>query len=464
MSGGPRCAAVPLQQGVLELGRGQLGSDLPPDSRMSRRHARVHYDGQRFFVADLGSQNGTYLDGAAVASESRMAQEQVLRTGDSLFLLSADLRPYQLAGVALDDTMVKGHALQAAHEQAARAARFGDILHITGESGAGKEGLARAFHAAAPRRSGAFVAVNCATIAEGLAERLLFGAKRGAYSGSVADADGFVQAAHGGTLFLDEVAELPLPVQAKLLRVLENREVLPLGANKPVPVQLHLVSATHKDLRVEVGAGRFREDLYFRLSRPKISLPPLRERREEIPWLIDRALKQLAPQLEARPSLVELCLLRHWPGNVRELLAEVRTAGLAALAVGQNSVEVRHLCEEAGRNFPSQSRPQEGSLPGAPKDGAAAAADAAVPPPPSPRPTPAGGSSLPEGLRGDTPLPRLPHPPREAIEDALRAQRGNISGTARALGLHRTQLKRLMLRYHLTAAQFGATGEDDAAP
>src|SRR5262249_25883004 len=160
------------------------------------------------------------------------------------------------------------------------------------------------------------------TISETIAERLLFGAKRGAFSGADADADGYLQAADGGTLFLDEIAELGLAVQAKLLRVLENKEVLPVGATRARPIALRLCSATHKGLRAQVEAGRLREDLFFRIATPQVSVPPLRQRLEEIPWLLQVAAQSVAPNLKLSASLVETCLLRSWPGNVRELLAE----------------------------------------------------------------------------------------------------------------------------------------------
>src|SRR6185295_10209887 len=149
----------------------------------------------------------------------------------------------------------RGPAMQAVLDEAARAARGGTTLHIRGESGTGKEGVAQAFHRAGTWAANPLVAVNCATIPHALAERLLFGVKRGAYSGAEADAAGYVQEASGGTLFLDEVAELDTQVQAKLLRVLEAREVLPLGASKPRKVDFALCSATSKDLRTLVAAG-----------------------------------------------------------------------------------------------------------------------------------------------------------------------------------------------------------------
>src|SRR5262249_54200125 len=153
---------------------------------------------------------------------------------------------------------VVGPILDEILAQIAQISGFSTTLHITGESGVGKEGAAQSFHAAGPHRSGPFIAVNCATIPQGVAERVLFGAKRGAFSGAVVDSDGYIQSADNGTLFLDEIAELDLAVQAKLLRVLETREVSQLGSTKSRAVKILFCSASNKDLRAEVAGGRFR--------------------------------------------------------------------------------------------------------------------------------------------------------------------------------------------------------------
>src|SRR5262249_24295980 len=163
-----------------------------------------------------------------------------------------------------------------------RAAAPSHPLPIFGETGSGKEGAARQFHAASSRRAGPFIAVNCATIPPLLAERLLFGARKGAFSGADANVEGYIQAADKGTLFLDEISELQPGVQAKLLRVLQSREVFPLGASRGTQVDVAICSATHRDLRAEVAAGRFRDDLFCRICRPMVELPPLRARPKDI--------------------------------------------------------------------------------------------------------------------------------------------------------------------------------------
>jgi transcriptional regulator with GAF, ATPase, and Fis domain len=422
--------AVPLRGEELELGRGSLLGEVQ-DPRMSRRHARVRFDGRHFHVTDLGSQNGTFVDGEPLPAGTTREARRVIRMGDTLFVPSVDVSPLQKHGVVLVDGFWRGPALQRLLAEVARAAKLGFTLHIHGESGSGKEGVARTFHQHGPQSAGPFVAVNCAAIPEGLSERLLFGAKRGAYSGAD-DAEGYLQTAHGGTLFLDEVVELELAVQAKLLRALETREVLPLGGSKPKRVEILICSASNKDLRALVSMGKLREDLYFRLGRPQVTLPPLRQRPEEIPLLLQWTVRQLSPGLGLHVALVEACLLRPWPGNVRELLVEARTAAQAALIEGAQRIELRHLSATAGTAFGPAMQP-------APEAGSE---DRRAPREESSRARPVGADE------------------RARIEEALRQNGGNVTATARALGMHRTQLRRLLERHAISAPGSGERDED----
>jgi DNA-binding NtrC family response regulator len=395
--GAPLFHPVPLTEGRLVLGREGAGGQPLPDERLSRQHAEVRREGTQWRVEDLGSRNGTFVDGEQVVGRRGFSSPRVLRLGNTLALFREDVGRLAGADVASGPERVLGPAFHAVLQQVEEAAVAGDTLLITGESGTGKELAAQAYHQAGPNARGRFVAVNCAAVPSTVAERLLFGSRRGAYSGAEADAEGYLQAADKGVLFLDEVAELSLEVQAKLLRVLETREVLALGASRPQPVSVCVCSATHKDLRAAVAAGQFRADLYYRLSQAEVRLPPLRERLEEVPWLLAYAVRG-APALHA--TFVEACLSRPWPGNVRELLSEARRAARAAAALGQRSLRAEHLDADAGMAME-------------------APAETAASPPPD----------------------------RAAVEAALAAHGGNVSAAARALGLHRTQLYRLMQRW-----------------
>ncbi|HEU0222668.1 MAG TPA: sigma-54 dependent transcriptional regulator, partial [Paracoccaceae bacterium] len=221
--------------------------------------------------------------------------------------------------------------MRAAVATARRAASARIPLLLLGESGTGKERFARAIHRASARAAGPFVAVNCGALPEALVESLLFGHEKGAFSGAAGRHEGRFREADGGTIFLDEVGELPLASQVKLLRVLQEGEVDPVGARLPVRVDVRVISATNRDLRAEVATGRFREDLFFRLAGIAIELPPLRDRREDIPALALAQAEAIA-RLEGRPfegfgpGVTDWLMAQDWPGNVRELLNLVHRA------------------------------------------------------------------------------------------------------------------------------------------
>ena len=391
----PALRPLSIVRGALTLGRGH-GVDVSiDDERLSREHARVAFEGGHFRVTDCGSRNGTFVDGERI--DDRVVRDEIgtLRVGHSLLLFRHDLGPYIGTGMHTAGGIVVGPRLASAFAAVEIATRAGDTLSLVGESGAGKELAARRFHEAGARSRGPFVAVNCAAIPASLAERLLFGARRGAYSGADSDAEGYVQAAHGGTLFLDEIAELDSAVQAKLLRVVETRLLLPLGATRAHEVSFGVVCAGQHTLREAVAAGRFREDLFYRIGGPEVVIPPLRTRLEEVPWLAHLVARAVRADLVPHPLLVEAALQRPWPGNVREFVAELRRASHTAIAAGASVVGEAHLDLRAG-------------LPVTP-------------------------AAAPAGSR---------FPSAAAVEAALLAESGNVSGAARRLGLHRNQLRR----------------------
>ena len=208
---------------------------------------------------------------------------------------------------------------------------------LRGQSGSGKEVLARAIHLASARGDQPFVAVNCGAIPDNLLESELFGYVRGAFTGAIKDHQGLIRTANGGTLFLDEIGDMPLPLQVKLLRVLEEREVHPVGAARGEPVDLRIISATHRDLEEEMHAGRFRSDLFYRLNVVSLAIPSLEERRDDIPLLANHFLRTLAQRYHKEvngfaPEAMELLIRANWPGNVRQLLNVVEQA--VALSTG----------------------------------------------------------------------------------------------------------------------------------
>jgi DNA-binding NtrC family response regulator len=306
--------------------------------------------GARLDVADLGSHNGTFVDGERIEKASFTGIPHTLRVGDTLFIFVPRVESFLSRGLEVRNGFVVGPCLHVVRERLAQIAQSSSSALITGPTGVGKELAASYFHAAGPRADGPFVAVNAATIPFPLAERLLFGAQRGAYSGADVHSEGYVQAADGGTLFLDEIAELDLSVQAKLLRVLETREVLPLGATKSRKVQLGFCGATLKDLRAEVAAGRFRNDLYQRIGRPEVRIPTLNERAEEIPWIAALEAQRSGEQVLPTAGFIEACLLREWPGNVRELIQTIREAVNCATVDGRTLLQAADILAYDGQS------------------------------------------------------------------------------------------------------------------
>ena len=421
-----------------------------PDRWMSSQHARIEASFGRWILTDAGSKNGTVVNGELV-------ERAVLRDGDLIELghtlllfrdrvpmtaedpvdLAIDLagleaRPPGLVTLAPGFQRVLGELERMAASQVA--------ILLLGESGTGKELLARAIHRLSGRR-GELVAVNCGAIPDNLVESELFGHKKGAFSGASEDRLGLVRGADGGTLFLDEVGDLPLGSQAALLRVLQEREVLPVGGGRPVPVDLRVVAATHRDLPAMVERGEFRQDLYARLTGYTVALPPLRERREDVGLLCAALLARQAgggsglrdhPGIDAEAG--RALLLHRWPRNVRELESCLATA--AVLAAG-GAIGPGHLPAEV-----------QAAL-----DPAAAGAAPAV----AGGPATAGGGAESEAAGGPVAGAPLTDEDRRIHDELmahLREQRGNISAVARAMGKDRKQIQRWVKRFGLDPDRF----------
>jgi two-component system, NtrC family, response regulator GlrR len=237
---------------------------------------------------------------------------------------------------------------------------------IFGESGTGKELLARGIHRVSPRRSQPFVAVNCGAIPENLLESELFGHAKGSFTGAIRDHIGLFQSAVGGTILLDEIGDMPLPLQVKLLRVIQEKQVRPVGSTHAVPVDVRVISATHRNLQKEIATGNFREDLYYRLNVVSLTLPSLAERREDVPLLATHFLSELARKYGKRvngfaPETLELLVVSDWPGNIRQLYnvveqtvalatSSIISTSLLESAIHRQSAEFTSL-EEARRRF-----------------------------------------------------------------------------------------------------------------
>lgn len=254
-----------------------------------------------------------------------------------------------------------------------RLAPYTRVALITGETGTGKELVARAMHRLGPRRAQRFVAINCSAVVETLFESELFGHVRGAFTGAIDHKAGLFEQASGGTIFLDEIGELPLSVQAKLLRVLEQSEVYRVGSVEPRRVDVHVLAATNRDLRAESAAGRFRSDLFYRLNVVEIPVPPLRARREDVPYLIAHFLRQSAERLNktihgVTPSAERLLMAADWPGNVRELRNVIERACILADSPHITERELRGVIPTAGGVGDAPPRPHTDASAGSSKD------------------------------------------------------------------------------------------------
>src|SRR5512140_3061966 len=280
-----------------------------------------------------------------------VSQQSLLR--ENAVLRQALKREYRFR-----DLVSKSPAMQSVFELAKTAARSNSTILVLGESGAGKEVLARSIHAESPRAEGAFVAVSCAALTETLLESELFGHEKGSFTGAIARRKGKFEAAQGGTILLDEVGDIGSKLQLDLLRVLEERRFHRVGGNEPVDVDVRIVAATNRDLKKAVDAGSFREDLFYRLNVIPITLPPLRDRREDIPLLIDHLLERLSIELKhpvdgvSRDGMAIL-LSYSFPGNIREL----RNILERALVVAQGPV-----IQAGDLNLPADATATDGTL------------------------------------------------------------------------------------------------------
>jgi DNA-binding NtrC family response regulator len=302
----------------LLIGRGEtVFSEAFRDPRMSPRHAEVRMaKGCRVVVRDVGSAHGTRLNGETLFGERCLEPGDVLRIGDTILIYTSSTEGAhaEADGLGVSDAMV---AVQRSID--AVASRKHTVV-VTGETGTGKEVVARQIHDRSGR-NGPFIAVNCSTFTEALLPSELFGHVRGAFTGAVTEHPGLFRAARGGTLLLDELAEIPLSLQASLLRVLESQEVRPVGGTKDIAIDVRVVATTNRELMELVRAGKFRADLYARLAQWTIRLPALKARREDIPGLVAKILPRVEGEgRRLSPDLAEALLVHDWPLNVRGLL------------------------------------------------------------------------------------------------------------------------------------------------
>jgi transcriptional regulator with GAF, ATPase, and Fis domain len=455
-------SAYPFVKDEVLIGREAPADVLIPQPAVSRSHAQIIRTPQGWTIKDMGARNGTLVNGVFV-THCVLTPDDDIRVGDAFFkFVPADAEgyaPYRIDGAVLRNAyatpsgVVGGYRLARIASDLERIAKSGISVLILGESGTGKEVFARQVHDWSAR-TGSFCAVNCAAIPANLLESELFGYRRGAFSGADRDHVGLVRAADQGTLFLDEVGDMPLEAQAKLLRVLQTKEVTPLGSTQPYTVDVRIVCATHQDLNAMQHEGRFRGDLYARLNEYNVTLPPLRERKEDVYALCVEFLRlHKRPDLELTVPYMTGVLHYDFPYNVRELEALIKR-GIALteadqLGAAQLSAEIHEKMREYGRKQGQGYDPHSQSRPPLVR---APAPSWAPPPATSPEPL-----ASPESATSAAPIPRAiaNYAPDEGeLRQVLTALGGNVAAVARHYGKERMQVHRWMKKYSIDPNEF----------
>ncbi|MDP2313323.1 MAG: sigma 54-interacting transcriptional regulator [Pseudomonadota bacterium] len=419
-----------IERDVIRIGAREDNDIRLTDTTVSRLHAEIVRGRDGTILRDLGSTNGTFV-GAVRVKEVYLAPDTRFRCGKTDLIYSPadeiiDVVPSQ--NDRFEGLVGRGLAMREVFGILERVAPTDLTVLVTGETGTGKELVSRATHNRSNRKNRPFVVFDCGAAPETLVESELFGHERGAFTGAIASREGLFEVADTGTIFIDEIGELPLELQPKLLRVLEQREVRRVGSTKVRHVDVRVVAATNRNLRDEVAAGRFREDLYYRLAVVEIRLPALRERRDDVPLLVEhllhraehagsgggRGVKSLSPEVRA------LFDAYHWPGNVREL----------------NNVIERALPFTDGSVITLDALPE--------------ALRAARPPAPSvPRPNipaDAAFSSLPLKDAKDALIEEFE---RQYLIDLIERHDGNVSRAARTAGMDRKSITRLLKKHQI---------------
>ena len=423
-------AAFPITRERVVVGREPPSDLVLPVTAVSRTHAELTWDRGAYVIRDLGSRNGVLVNGRRITTDRLEAFDEV-RIGDAIFKFVAgnaeEYAGYRIDGSTFGDRrrarqpshLVGGYQMDLIVAQLERIAPAELSVMLLGPSGTGKEVVASELHRLSGR-SGAFVAVNCAAIPANLLESELFGFKRGAFSGAERDKPGLIRGAHHGTLLLDEIGDMPLDAQAKLLRVIQAKEVLPLGATQPERVDVRVVSATHRDLRRLQREGRFREDLFARLNEYQLRLPPLHERKEDVFALVRAFLARHGrPDLQVSVPFMVALLHHDFPYNVRELEAAVKRAvalaNSARLDVELLPDAIREAVVDYGRGAGAQETRD------VPED---------------------------DGAGG------LGTPSETELRAMLVTHHGNVAAVGRELGKARMQIHRWMKRYGIEVDEY----------
>ncbi len=426
---------------VFETRRLQIGSSpdndmILEDPAVSRFHVEIEVSGAGYLLKDLGSKNGTTVSGLRV-KEVFLESGLSFKIGKTViqFDLLEDVAEVRFSGKDRFGNMLgKSLAMREIFSLLERVASTDYTVLVEGESGTGKELVAEAVHQHSPRAKGPFIVVDCSAIPRDLIESELFGHLKGAFTGATTTRKGAFEAARGGTLFLDELGELPLDLQPKLLRALENKEIKPVGGNATIKTDVRIVAATNRNLIHEVREGNFREDLYYRFAVIKVALPPLRDRTEDVGLLVEHFLKIANRQAGGRDvdisyKTMEKLKKHAWPGNVRELKNFIERAVL--LAAG-DSIETKFL------NTGQLKKPEEALK--STEASAAALAESAI------------DEDLPFKEAKNRIIEEFEHSYWASL---LERTGGNVSKAARIAGVHRKSVEYILKKLDLTREDIG---------
>jgi len=346
---GAEVRRVRIDHHPVRIGTAQHNDLVLWDRAVSAEHCRIESGGNGLLLRDLGSRNGTHVQGVRIA-RCDLRPGMGVRVGRTE-LVVVEENERRATDSRLRVMVAASDAMRQVMDDARRWSALSWPVLVLGESGVGKEGVANALHTSGPRASMPFVALNAGGLSRELVESELFGHERGAFTGAATGHRGVFEQADGGTLFLDEIGELPLDLQARLLRVLETGEIRRVGGESSLRVDVRLVCATHRDLSAMVSKGTFRSDLYYRIARLMIEVPPLRERPEDIAALVDHFLLQMAPDVGKRaltPDAHSRVVAYPWPGNARELRNVLSTASATTSSEQIDSVDVELALRRMG--------------------------------------------------------------------------------------------------------------------
>ena len=416
-----------FEQDLISIGVHHSCDLVLQDDTVSRRHAEIVRTRDGVLLRDNGSTNGTFV-GSVRLKEIFLAPDTSFRVGRTELVFTNQDQVIEVEPIresSFEDLVGESVAMRQVFGVLDRIAPTNLTVLITGETGTGKELASRATHTRSKRSNGPFVVFDCSAIPENLIESELFGHKKGAFTGAIDSRAGVFELAHKGTIFLDEIGELPLELQSKLLRVLEQREVRRIGSSHAKNVDVRIVAATNRSLREEIKAGRFREDLYYRLAVVEVELPSLRERMSDLPLLVQHLLSRSPdnPGIEeVDPSVMAILETYHWPGNVRELNNVIERAipfcdgSIISLDTLPEALMLggRTRAEPSSSATPSSAKIQE---------------------------------SLPFKDAKDQLIQAFE---RQYLIDLLDRHKGNVSKAARAADMDRKSITRLMKKYEIT--------------